>query len=207
MSDIEIGSFFTIDGQPAIHLGEGIYSEFPKIRIYEIVGDSQLPIVTDEIMANVGDGFYSFVFDSISGYDSTKKYRIRMDGGDSVSDQYQVAVINPSDSALNIGDQVWDTIPNNTIPGSAGYMLNAINSSQDGINLSLNDISDLIQLCVKYQTNRTKIDMENKTLSVYDNDCTTILRSFKLLDEHGYPSTDNVVERVPIFATDDKPVC
>jgi len=58
-------------------------------------------------------------------------------------------------------------------------------------------------------TNRTKIDDVAKTLTVYDDDCTTVLRVFQLLDQNGNPSTDSVCERKPTSTGpgDNKPVC
>jgi hypothetical protein len=206
MSQIEIGSFFTLDGEPATHLGSGIYLDFPKLRIYEITSNSQILIVNDSKMINVGDGFYSFAFTSELGYNATKHYRCRMDGGSSVSDQYQIATIDPEDASQNIGDQVWDTVPSNSVLGSAGQLLHQLHAMTSGITISLTDINDLISLCIKYQTNRTRIDIANKTLTVYDGDGATPLRTFKLLNSQGIPSTDDVAERVPIYASDNFPV-
>ena len=45
---------------------------------------------------------------------------------------------------------------------------------------------------------RTRIDPTSKTLTVYDEDCTTILRVFNLYDSTGTPSVVDVCERKPV---------
>ncbi len=66
---MNILAFFTKYGEPATGLT-------PTIRIREIPAGTL--VVTDDLMTEVGDGFYNYDFTS---YDSNKDYSIRSDGG------------------------------------------------------------------------------------------------------------------------------
>jgi hypothetical protein len=109
------------------------------------------------------------------GYNISKKYLIRVDGGESVDNRYQSSLINPSDDLSTISVQI-------------------------------DDVLELVQLCVKYNTNRTKINLVDHTLTIFDNDGSTILRTFILRDTHGNPSSSEVAERIPVFSTDGQPI-
>ena len=200
MDFIEIASFFTSNGNPSTHLGgEGMFAEFPIIRIWEINESMNDIFIIDGIMTIVEDngtkdGFYKFIFSENLGFNPRKKYLIRTDGGDTVDNRYQTLAISNS-----ISSQVWDYVPDTTVNGSAGALMH-------NMAVDLNDINDLIKLCVKYNTNRTKIDISTKTLSVYDNDGITILRKFNLLNSANQLSIDEVAERLPVFATDGQPI-
>lgn len=212
MSQTEINSLFTAGGIPASGL-------VPTVRIWEVDGTLQTLIVgspsgtgqnTDGIMSEietgspvVQDGFYTFLFTNLIGYDQTKKYLIRTDGGASLpdADRYQVAEIVPN----TLDNQLT---PNHIIPGSAGYTLSQIKADTTQLFLDIAAIDDLVTLLLKFDTNRTKIDETAKTLTVYDDDCLTVLRVFQLLDQGGAPSTTSVCERKPIAGgTDGKAVC
>jgi hypothetical protein len=65
----------------------------------------------------------------------------------------------------------------------------------------------LLDVIRKYSTNRTRVDATAKTLTVYDDDCTTVLRVFDLLDGAGSPSIDEVCERKPDSSSDGFSVC
>jgi hypothetical protein len=207
MQYFEINSFFTTNGLPAIQLGVGDWINYPIIRIWEFDGNVYTLIVgqpngtsqnTDGIMTPQSDGFYSFLFTDTLGYDSTKKYLVRVDGGSSVDDEYQSGIINPSITDISqVGEQVWNTSLSGVSTGSAGDIINQLSQSLNNVTIALNDINSLINTCIKYQTNKTKIDLNAKTLTVYDNDNTTALVTFNLLDQFGNPSTDSVTERVP----------
>jgi hypothetical protein len=82
-----------------------------------------------------------------------------------------------------------------------------IGSAITDLSLAMNDVLVMVDVITKYSTNRTRIDTIAKTLTVYDDDCTTALRVFQLLDSTGTPSIESVCERRPIAATDGNPVC
>ena len=216
-----IKSFFTKSGIPAIGLT-------PTIRIWEVngvtddiiigspngTGDPGSGIGTDGIMAEVidsvggisQDGFYKFEFTPAMGYDPTKSYITRIDGGSSLlpSDRYQVGDFDPTDEATvqNITDGIYDEPRNlHLIPGSMGEAINLNRADISAIRTNdLPVLLDLIDLVRKYQTNRTKIDPVANTLTVYDDDCVTVLRVFHLLDSAGNPDVSNVCERDPTSA-------
>ncbi len=209
MAQVEINSLFSRRGVPATDIvnfnPQPDGKNYPRARVWEVSGNTYILIVgdvigtgqnTDGIMipgvdTGVEDGFYTFVFTSTIGYDPTKTYLARTDGGGTLpnSDRYHTVVITPELSNQTIADAVWDepTI-NHLVLGTTGEVLTLIKAAIDN------------QL--QYEKNRTKIDTINNEMIIYENDCTTILRKFKLLDSTGNPSTTNVCERKPISATD-----
>lgn len=219
MAQTEINSLFTSGGLPATDIGI-ITPGYPSVRIWEVTGAIQTLIIgspsgsgqnIDGIMAEIAtgspaikDGFYTFLFTNLIGYDQTKKYLIRADGGPSLpnADRYQTAAIEPN---------VWDDqlAPDHQITGSTGLALSQIKADTTQLFLDVSAVDDIVTLLLKYDTNRTKIDDIAKTLTIYDDDCTTVLRVFQLLDQNGNPSTDSVCERKPTATGpgDNKPVC
>ncbi len=219
MAEIEINSLFTNAGQPTAGLS-------PTIRIWEVTGLTQTLIIgspggsgqnTDGLMTEIvdsgspanSDGFYTFLFTDLIGYDPLKKYLIRTDGTVTLplADRYQSGSIDPIEETIING--VWDEqiSPDHLGVGSAGLLLSEIKADTTSLFLDINDVNTLVTTLLKYDTNRTKIDPIANTLTVYDDDCSTILRVFQLLDQTGNPSTTSVCERKPIIANDGKPVC
>lgn len=217
MTQIEINSFFTQSGSPALDIDGG----YPKIRIWEIDGNTHTLVVgepsgigqdVDGTMSVVGDGFYTFLFTDLIGYDESKKYLIRVDGGPSLNqnERYQSGYIDPGVSKTvtpsdieSIADAtskaVWDTQSSDHLTlGSTGLALNQIRANIENLTISTSHINELVTLLLKYEANRTRVDTNTKQLIVYDDDGTTILRAFKLYDARGNASTDSITERVPI---------
>lgn len=215
-----ITSFFTRVGVPATDIPTATPG-FPTIRIWEVVAADQTLVIgapegtgdpgggvgTDGVMtilfdktagvpgsgglpvAGSIDGFYKFEFTVPMGFVSTSNYVARMDGGPSVpaGERYIVVRFSPND---NIDVQVsafWDE-------PQAGHT-------------TIGTMGGLLDVIRKYETNRTRIDSTAMTLTVYDDDCTTVLRVFDLLDGAGAPSIDEVCERKPDGSTDGFPVC
>lgn len=149
------------------------------------------------------DGFYRFTFSDTIGYDVSKTYVVRIDGGSSLGSgvRYQTAEIAPTP------ENFWNSDPNDFVsssPNTMGGILNEILNSVETIRL--NDIPavfNLLDLVRKYDTNRTKIDAATNTLTIYDDDCTTPLRIFRLLDSSGASSVVEVCERTSIDGTVD----
>jgi len=219
MAQIEVNSLFTEDGVPKTGLS-------PTVRIWEVDGAVQTLVVgspsgsgqnTDGAMSEIftsgspatSDGFYTFLFTDLIGYDPTKKYLIRTDGTATLqnTDRYQSGAIDPIEETIING--VWDEelSPDHLNAGSAGLIVSQIKADTTNLFLDIAAVNDLVTLLLKYDTNRTKIDDSAKTLTVYDDDCTTILRVFSLLYQNGNASTDSVCERKPIASSDGKPVC
>lgn len=207
-----ISSFYTLNAVPAIGL-----SPPPTIRIWSVDGTTETLVVNTAAMNEVGDGFYQYLF---STYDPTKEYVFRTDGGTTYNtdpvERFQAGSIQvstlTSSTVLDIASQVWEqTTASHVAAGTFGLLEQQIKADTAAIaaNLYVNagSVLDLVQLLLKYDTNRTKIDPTAMTLTVYEDDCTTPLRVFKLLDTTGAPSITQVAERKPISANDGLPVC
>ncbi len=207
-----ISSFYTFNAIPAVGL-----SPLPTIRIWEVDGSTETLVINGASLSEVGDGFYQYLF---STYDPTKEYVFRTDGGTTYAsdpaERYQAGSIEVSTITNNtiedIAGQVWDqNTASHVGAGTFGLLEQQIKADTTAIaaNLYVNagSVLDLVQLIVKYDTNRTKIDPTLMTLTVYEDDCVTPLRVFQLLDTTGTPSITQVAERKPISANDGLPVC
>lgn len=217
MAEVVITSFFTRNGLPAIDINGG----YPQIDIWQInagtgldvfVGNFQMVQVTDA--GNDKDGLYKYTFTDTNGFDSSNTYAFRTDGGPTLSngERYQSGQLDPIQVGGNIADQVWDeAMVSHLTAGTTGATLAQAEANTvaiaNNLFLNSNSVLDLVQLILAYDTNRTKIDPVAKTLTIYEDDCTTPLRVFQLLDTTGAPSITEVAERKPISANDGQPVC
>lgn len=218
MADIIISSYFENSSGPVTGLT-------PTIRIWEVTTMGELLVVgspcgvgssSDGTMTELGDcgspetqtdGFYRYTFTDALGYDTESSYVVRVDGGAVLSTafRYQTERITPADAVDTtfISDAVWLADPNEYPDGSPQTMGGIQNNIEV---IRLNDIPavfDLLDLVRKYNTNRTKIDTTTSTLTIYDDDCVTPLRIFRLLDSSGTASTSEVCERTSIDGTAD----
>jgi len=223
MATIRIASFFTRDGDPATDIAT-VTPGYPKIRIWELdptdvllIGSPSGSIMnTDGIMLPLEegatqDGFYYFDFTDILGYDETKSYVARCDGGSSLPTHERYQAISISAEAVTLTPEATQSIVGgvwnaNTADypttGTTGKALSTVVDATDQLVLAMVDVLDLLEALKKYESNRARIDTVAKTLTVYDDDCTTVLRTFQLLDANGVPSVESIAERKPIFATD-----
>lgn len=169
------------------------------------------------------DGFYRYVFDTVNGYDPTKGYIFRVDGGATLEngERYQVGELSVIDNASALVDLIYDEpATDHTDSNTMGELLNNTNATANSTNTIVSDIAtnltdltlnvdnvlELLEIAVKYETNRTKIDGVNMTMTIFDSDGTTPLRVFSLLDGDGNPSITEVCERRPVSASDGLPV-
>lgn len=203
-----ITSFYTLDGIPAIGLT-------PTIRILEVQNLTHVVVVPlsgpEPSMEEVGDGFYKFVFDTTNGFNPTKTYVVRCDGGSAIpnsGERYQsinIDVTNTSTTTITPADisaiveRVWDE-PGvaHLTPGTMGAYQNEIHADVQQIHIDVNTAISLVSTLIKYEQNRTKIDKTAKTLTIYDNDGVTPLKVFNLRDSTGVPSVTEVCERLPV---------
>lgn len=179
-----ISSFFTQNGNPTTGLS-------PTIRIWDVTNLTNTLIITDDPMVEVGDGFYIYNF---AAYDPTRDYLFRTDGGAilSIAERYQKA------SNRNSAGEVWEAQTTDFInTGTFGLQSNQIAADTNQININVVTALNVLDLLLKYQTNRTKVDPVTSTLTIYDDDGTTVIQVFDLLDETQQPSVDKVFERVP----------
>lgn len=65
------------------------------------------------------------------------------------------------------------------------------------IDVNLSNVLDIITEVRKYSANRTKIDSNNYTLTIYDDDGTTPYKVFDLKDSNGVASFKEIFERIP----------
>lgn len=102
-------------------------------------------------------------------------------------------------TVAQIADGVWDEIgTDHLLAGSTGLILSQTKADTTAISLTDMQIKSIVEILLKYEGNRTKIDKIAKTLTVYDNDMTTIIKVFDLKDSTGAPSITEVAERVPV---------
>lgn len=207
-----ISSFFTFNGAPAIGL-----SPLPTLIIYSVTGTTQTVVVSGVSMVEVGSGFYQYLF---TAYDPTQEYVFRADGGSTyISDnpeRYQAGAIQvatiTSSTTTDIAAAVWDqTTSTHVAAGTFGLLEQQTAANvvavANNLYVNANSVLDIVNLLAQYEMNRTKIDPVACTLTVYEADCVTPLRVFKLLDTTGAPSISEVAERKPISANDGFPVC
>jgi hypothetical protein len=129
-------------------------------------------------------------------------------------------------TAAQIATEVWERLlASHTNPLTMGGMINLLNTRTQNIvnycvgldlkadlNLgktddvlvdtaslinSLQSAIDLVNEILKYSSNRTKIDRNAKTLTIYDDNGTTPLRVFDLKDFNGVASISEIAERAP----------
>jgi hypothetical protein len=184
-----ITSFFTSGGTPALGLSA-------KINIWSVNNIGQTLLINNASMLEVGDGFYKYYF---STYDENTDYLFRTDGGSSLasSDRYQ------SGANSNFADDITDAIldeprMDHILPDSVGEGLNNVIADVTALRLDVTQMLSLVNILYKYENNRTKIDKVAKTLTVYDNNGTTVLKVFNLYDSTLTPSVLEVCERVPV---------
>lgn len=186
---------FTNNGAPQTGLT-------PTIDIFELnplVPSSNTQVVTAGATVEIGMGFYRYDF---ATYDPTKNYVFSFDGGASLSgcDRYKyggnesyVEDIAPASAAAT-----WEESATNHLnTGTTGLLLTQIKADTASILISETAMTTLLNTMLKYQRNRTKIDVANAQLIIYDDDCTTPLTTFNLRDFNGMPSVQEVCERIP----------
>lgn len=129
-------------------------------------------------------------------------------------------------TASQIATEVWERLlASHTNPLTMGGVLNTLNSRTQNIlnytigldlkaditNSKADDILtdtdaiinslalalNIVNTILKYNSNRTRINNNNKTLTVYDDDGVTPLKVFNLKDFNGVASITEIAERVP----------
>jgi len=196
--ELIINSYFAKNGVPKTGLS-------PIIRIWEVDATSETLIISNGAMTETGDGFYKYVFTQGAGYDEIKRFITRSDGNDITlknSERYSVGStdeVGLSQATVDrIVDSTWDeTATDHIAIGTTGLLLNEI--SADTTQLRADNIIEIsiLDLLLKYERNKTKIDKVNATLTVYDDDGVTPLTIFDLKNSTGAPSITEICERVP----------
>lgn len=85
-----------------------------------------------------------------------------------------------------------------TLPDTADVVTGVWGAPEaDALQTTINSALDVVNILLKYQKNRTRVDASAKTLTVYDDDNLTPLKVFNLKDFSGAPSYTEVAEKRP----------
>lgn len=84
--------------------------------------------------------------------------------------------------------------------------INIIDGQITTVGVDLTQMLTIIDALRKFNFNRSKINPNNKTLTIYEDDDITPLIEFLLLDTSENPSTDEVAEKVPRPTTSSTPL-
>ena len=148
----------------------------PTLIVRTISPDTIVIGSPGQVMAEVGDGFYKFDF---AAYDPRVDYVFLADGGVTLSTTRFVdsssEIPDPEDNA----DGIWRA--ESTDYGSP-----------------VTSMAGVLREILKFDTNRTRIDDVANTLTVFEDNGTTILRIFDLSDRNGVPSVAEIFERDPV---------
>jgi len=189
-----INSFFSRGGMPAVGL-------IPNIAVWEISVGAQTKILNNINLTEIGEGLYFYNF---AAYNASKEYIYFVDGGPSLppNERYNISESSTSlntISVVDIVDGVWDaTAVNHLNTGSTGLLLNTTNASVQQLVTDIFTLIGSVETLLKMECNRTLIDKNAKTLTVFDDDGITPLKVFNLYDSNGLASVEEVCERVPI---------
>jgi hypothetical protein len=170
----------------------------PTVIIYEldpINPNINTIVVNNGALTEIGQGWYRYDFLT---YDYRKSYVFTFDGGIFLTacDRYK---IGGNDSFVeDISSEVWnEQETDHQALGSTGLAISQVRANTETIVIGQVAAQILLETLIKYQANRTRVNATAKTLTIYDDDCTTPLQVFDLRDSFGNPSVTEVCERVP----------
>lgn len=213
-TEIEVTMLFTRNNIPAqdIHT---VTPGFPTIRIWDITQSNHDLIIDNETMPVVvdgpeNDGFYKYIFTNANGFDETHKYVCLFNAGTSIpsGERYNQGSIVPDwgneildgqtslDGKITTIDTVVDGIDSqlDTVEGK----VDSIDTKINGIDTVVDEVLNVTTYLRKFESNRTLVNVNTGELIVYDDDCSTVLWKFRLLDEEGAPNVESVAERLPL---------
>lgn len=72
-----------------------------------------------------------------------------------------------------------------------------VQTTADAIEVTVSNMSTVIDEIIKYSKNKSVIDISAKTLTIYDDDGTTPIRVFDLKDSAGVASITDIYQRIP----------
>jgi hypothetical protein len=189
-----INFFVTLNGVPQIGL-----TPLPTITVYDSVTST---VVLTGTTVEVGGGFYKYTMPAL---DPAIDYVIVADAGSTFpnTERYFYGEIESLNSLA--ADTIWNFPASGSFDaGSFGDLLNSIQTVVNTIESTVNTLSttsavslNLLNILLKYQQNRAKVDPNTKTLTLYDNDGTTPLKVFKLYNNNSVLDINTVFERVP----------
>jgi len=177
MANKLIISLFSENGIPKTGLS-------PTISIWEISAGSETLVVNGGAMTESGNGFYKYNFTT---YDLTKDYVILSDGGSTLPSEERYSYAGNETFKEEVSSQLW---------GETTTTYNASGTMGEAQNQNVN-IFNVVTEILKYQKNRMVIDKTNKTLTVYEDNGTSILKTFDLKNDVGGLSITEIFERDP----------
>lgn len=154
-------------------------------------------VVIDGAAVEIGSGWYRYDFTS---YDRAKNYVFTFDGGASLTAYERYKYGGNESYTEDVAPSVWEQQINaHTVSGSTGLVLSQIKA--DTTTISLNDatLASMLSTLLKYQRNRTRIDLTAAQLVIYDDDGATPLTTFNLRDFSGMPNVQEVCEKIPVI--------
>lgn len=170
----------------------------PTIDIFELHPTNPVLntlVVNDGAVVEIGQGWYRYNFTT---YDPTKNYVFTIDGGATLADCDRYHTGGNESYSEEIAPAVWEEqTTNHVASGTTGLMLSQIKADTASILISEAAMTTLLSTLLKYERNRTKIDVANAQMIIYDDDCITPLTTFDLRDFSGMPSVQEVCERIP----------
>lgn len=170
----------------------------PTIDIYELDAINPLIntlVINDGVCIEIGGGWYRYDFLT---YDFRKNYVFTFDGGVVLLPHERFKCGGNDGYVEDISSEVWnEPLITHIDPGSTGEALAQARANTATILINEVTMLTLLNLLLKYERNRTKIDVPNNQLIIYDNDGITPLTVFNLKDFNGMPSVASVCERVP----------
>lgn len=172
----------------------------PTILIWQVDVGTNTLVVNGDAMTEVGNGFYKYIFTTGAGFDPREDFVYQADGTSTITNDAERFVSGSvgAPEPEEVADGVWEAdnslyVDVNTMGGRH----NATFSNTGQLLLDVAAVAVIVDLTRKHQTNRTKIDVIAKTLTVFDDDGTTPLQVFDLLDSGGVASVNEVCERNP----------
>lgn len=179
---------FTTNGYPQTGLT-------PTITIHQITSTTYATVVDHESVIELGSGWYFYRFTT---YDPRGSYVFMFDGGVSMSAYERFKVGGNEGYVEDISSEVWnENAIAHAAPDTTGLMLNQIKADTASVMVSDVAMSAMLTTLLKFERNRTKIDMANAQLIIFDDDCVTPIATFDLKDFNGMPSVTEVCERIP----------
>jgi hypothetical protein len=183
-----ITTHFSNGGVPSVGLT-------PTIDIMLLTPTTSTPVVTGGVLADLGGGWYRYNF---TMYDPSQTFIFSIDGGASLQACERYRYGGNESYSEDITDGVWNAdIVDYQGTGTLGSAVSQTKADTATILINQLTATSLVETLLKYQTNRTRIDPLAKTLTIYDDDCTTVLQVFDLKDSNGNASVIEVCERRP----------
>jgi len=191
-----VTSYFATNGSPTLGAS-------PTVKIWEVPASGPNVLVINAVaMSEVGDGFYKYVFTT---FDASKDYVILSNKGvGPAKEQFSIGSIGDIEINLDAADlsgiasAVWEEQASAHVNADTmGLLQNTTAADTAAVKIDMTTAISLVTTLLKYQTNRTRIDKTLKTLTIYQDNGTSILQVFDLKDSGGVLSVTEVCERDP----------